>query len=675
MIQAALDPYCLVGININPESRVKVVPGPAKPDLVQGDWRQFLVKVHNQAGVTSPLRHHSPQAVPLAVSDRTDDHWLEMMVFEGRPLRSDLSGIDLEYRIVQLFSNQVGKRSAVLSFDVGQGTQDIGFRNDILMTFDILPTSQVTIRVKDEFGNPTTASFEIRDADRRTYPSQARREAPDFHFHPQVYRNDGETVTLPDGTYEVVVARGPEYISQTVTLDVSGPTNLDVRLERWIDPSKYGWWSGDHHIHAAGCSHYRDPSRGVQPVDMIRHTLGEDLKIGATLTWGPGFDYQKRFFSGKVDSVSRYPYLLRYDVEVSGFGSHRSGHLCLLRLDEQIPSGGDSKHHWPTLCLNTLRWAKRQGAVTGPAHSGWGLRVSTEDLPNYEVPEFDGIGANEYIVDVTHRVPGPDGELVPAVDFLSMCDTPPVWELNIWYHTLNAGFRTRVSGETDFPCIYGERVGLGRSYVEIDGQLDYDGWCQGIRKGRNYVSDGRSHIMAFAVDDVRMGLGDSELALLGPKRITATARIAAYLPETPDTATAKRALDSKPYWHLAKSRIEGTREVKAELIVNGEFVASRTILTDGQQRDISFDTKIDKSSWVAIRIFPSSHTNPIFVTVGGKPIRPSTKSIEWCLQGVENCWESKERFIKKDEIEDAKAAYDHARKVYRERLVESKQKT
>jgi hypothetical protein len=23
-----------------------------------------------------------------------------------------------------------------------------------------------------------------------------------------------------------------------------------------------------------------------------------------------------------------------------------------------------------------------------------------------------------------------------------------VWELNIWYHTLNAGFRTRISGET-----------------------------------------------------------------------------------------------------------------------------------------------------------------------------------------------------------------------------------
>ena len=70
---------------------------------------------------------------------------------------------------------------------------------------------------------------------------------------------------------------------------------------------------------------------------------------------------------------------------------------------------------------------------------GWGLEAEFE-LPNYEMPGFDGIGANEYIVDVTH---------LNTVDFISAGDTPAVWELNIW-HTLNTGFRTRISGETDF---------------------------------------------------------------------------------------------------------------------------------------------------------------------------------------------------------------------------------
>src|SRR5437867_10200721 len=266
---------------------------------------------------------------------------------------------------------------------------------------------------------------------------------------------------------------------------------------------------------------------------MMRHCLGEDLKVGCNLTWGPCFDYQKQFFTGQDDKVSVWPYLLHYDVEVSGFGSHQSGHLCLLRLKEEIYPGGDSDKHWPTLCLNTLRWAKKQGAVVGPAHSGWGLQPATEgdttpggsknsgdlrlassDLPNYIVPPFNGIGANEYIVDVTHDVLGADGKPVPAVDFISTVDTPYVWELNIWYHTLNVGFRTRISGETDFPCVYGEKVGLGRSYVKLDGRLDYDQWCEGIRQGRNYVSDGRSHIINSGANGLAMGEYGSDLKLV-----------------------------------------------------------------------------------------------------------------------------------------------------------------
>src|SRR5207302_7186159 len=120
---------------------------------------------------------------------------------------------------------------------------------------------------------------------------------------------------------------------------------------------------------------------------------------------GPYHDYPNKCVPGEIDNVSKYPSLLRYDVEVSGFGSHQSGHLCLLRLREQMYPGGDSSAHWPTLCLNTLRWAKKQGAVCGPAHSGWGLqpaaesertfggsansgqlRLASDELPNYIVP-------------------------------------------------------------------------------------------------------------------------------------------------------------------------------------------------------------------------------------------------------------------------------------------------
>ena len=44
MIQHILDPYCLAMVDINPESRVKVVQGPAKPVLMQEGWSSFPIK-------------------------------------------------------------------------------------------------------------------------------------------------------------------------------------------------------------------------------------------------------------------------------------------------------------------------------------------------------------------------------------------------------------------------------------------------------------------------------------------------------------------------------------------------------------------------------------------------------------------------------------------------------
>jgi hypothetical protein len=693
-IQRVLDQRCLLGITIDPAMRMSVYRGPAAPELVEQGWAVFLVKVDNGAGTNAVLNVESPNAQRLhgADKDAVASRWLEVGMFGGQPLLPNLSGLELEYRVIQLYSRDAGRRNGRFIFSALHGGQNqAGVRNEIGLSFDAKPARSITLRVADDKGAPTTACFLIKDRQGRVYPSPAKRLAPDFAFHHQVYRMDGDVLKLPDGVYTIELSRGPESIPQTTTLTVNEKTTTaSFRAARWIDPSVAGWWSGDHHIHAAGCSHYEKPTEGVHADDMIRHTVGEDLKVGANLTWGPCFDYQKQFFCGAIDKVSKYPYLLRYDIEVSGFGSHQSGHLCLLRLKEQMFPGGTSMGHWPTLGLNTLRWAKKQGAIVGPAHSGWGLqpsasgrsdvatsttsgsvRVATTELPNYIVPPFNGIGANEYIVDVTHEVPGPDGKLVPAVDFISTVDTPYVWELNIWYHTLNAGFRTRISGETDFPCIYDEKVGLGRSYVKLDGKLDYDAWCEGIRLGRNYVGDGKSHLMNFKANDVAMGEKDSELRLAKSGKITLTARVAARLNEKPDLAIKRLPYDRKPYWDVERARIDDTREVPVEVIVNGIPVAKRNIVADGREQDVKFDVDIAHSSWVALRILPSSHTNPIFVLVDGKPIRASKRSIEWCLKGVDQCWSQKERFIKPAEMEDAKQAYAHAREVYKKRLGES----
>src|SRR5581483_8061532 len=214
---------------------------------------------------------------------------------------------------------------------------------------------------------------------------------------------------------------------------------------------------------------------------------------------------------------------------------------------------------WPSWDLPIFKWAKAQGGVVGFAHSGWGLGLGPiRELPTYTVPPFDGIGANEYIVDVTHD----------ACDFISTVDTPSVWELNIWYHTLNCGYRCRISGETDFPCIFGEKVGLGRSYVHLDGKLDFDAWVEGIKAGRCYVSDGKSHLMDFTVNGLGVGEKKSEVRLDEAGPVTLTARVAALLEPkpTPETERVRKTpLNAKPYWDIERARVGNTRKVPVEV--------------------------------------------------------------------------------------------------------------
>jgi len=675
-LQELLDPQALAVISINPESRVKVVQGDAKPVLVENGTRLFLVKVVNQAGVTAPLEVESPNSGPTSLRSRNEKEpameltgqdvkarWADISIHNGPPMADRLSGLGVEYQILSIYSRDSGQRSAKIAFNVGQGTQDIGFRNDILVLFNIEPTRPITLRVKDENGKPTIASFIIKDRAGRIYPAPSKRLAPDFPFQTQVYRANGENVRLPEGYYTMEYSGGPEFYTRVKEfgVDEQGPDELSFQLQRWIDPSKYGWWSGDHHIHASGCSHYKNPTEGVLPEHMMRQVLGENLNIGSVLTWGPSWYYQKQFFEGQKDhDLSKPERLMHYDVEVSGFPSSHAGHLVLLGVKEDDYPNTTRVEEWPSWDLPVLQWGQSQGGIVGFSHSGWGLQVRTDQLPNYEMPGFDGIGANEYVVDITHD----------AVDFISAVDTPSVWELNVWYHTLNVGFRTRISGETDFPCIYDEKVGLGRSYVKLD-KLTYRGWIEGIRDGRNYVSDGMSHLIDFKVNSVELGVNGSEVRLTDEESAHVSLKAAAMLGEFPDPKFHNLSYDQKPYWHVERARIPGTREVPVELLVNGLPVATKNLPADGQVYDLEFDVPIKKSSWIAVRILPSSHTNPIFALVDGKPVRASRRSAEWLLAAVNQCWTQKAPRTRDSDLEQARKAYDHAREVYRTRIAES----
>jgi hypothetical protein len=710
-LEQILNKYVLAVVEINPESRVRVQPGPAKPELVEAGTRVFLIKVINKAGVTAKLKVESPNALPVFVpSDESSeppkklspadvrDRWMDVELYDKDPMSERLSGLPLEYRLLEIYSRDQGQRSAKISFNVGQGTQDIGFRNETVFYFSALPAHVLRLLVRDENGAPSMAAVTVRDALGRLYPNPSKRLAPDLFFQQQVYRANGETILVPEGTYTVISSMGPEYHAQTKQVEVAaaGPNDVSFAMQRWIDPSKYRWYSGDHHVHAAGCSHYQNPTEGVRPDDMARQIQGEKLNVGAVLTWGPCYYYQKQFFSGKDHPLSKPNGLMHYDLEVSGFPSSHAGHLVLLGLTNQDYPHCVRIEQWPTWDLPVLRWGKSQGAMAGFAHSGFGLEVKSRELPNYEVPPFDSIGANEYIVDVTY----PD-----TVDFISAMDTPYTSELNIWYHTLNVGFRTRISGETDFPCITDARVGQGRVYAKVDGPLSYAGWLEALHSGRSYVSDGRSHLMDFGANAVEVGTQNSEVKLPAAGTLHVKLKASAYLAPLVDGGARmavdrepawmtslnnpgldahfpssisvekiqSRPLDQEPFWHIERARIGSTREVSVELVLNGKPVAHKNLVADGAVQEIAFDVPVEKSSWLAARILGSSHTNPIFVLVDGKPIRASRQSAQWCLAGVNQCWTQKAPKISKAELPGAQAAYDHAREVYAKLIIECEQ--
>jgi hypothetical protein len=134
-VQKLLDAHCLIGVSINAESRVKAARGPAVVRLQQNRPTLVLLKVHNDGGVTHALRVYGSEL--LGTDGRGGGRWLEAEVVSDAPLAPELTGRRLEYRLLRLTPHESGKREATFQFDVGQGTQDLGFRAEVPILFSV----------------------------------------------------------------------------------------------------------------------------------------------------------------------------------------------------------------------------------------------------------------------------------------------------------------------------------------------------------------------------------------------------------------------------------------------------------------------------------------------------------------------------------------------------------
>ena len=553
----------------------------------------------NEAATTKTLRISSPQsglvtagAADLSMTRQDQRHlkdgeipggapgrFLQAEMVTAQPMTSNLSGLRVEYALALLYSSESGQREATIGFDVGQGTQDLGFRGEVPVLFDVRPAIPVKLRVRDHDGTPTVAHFTFVDRSGRVHPPQPKRTAPDLFFQRQVYRADGGVVLLPPGRITVTYGRGPEYRLQSREIDRPRAGRSDARrppgaLDRPGGPRLFQ--RRPPHPRRR-LRHYTDPTQGVEPGGHVPPGQGRGLERRLRPDLGSVLRLPAPVLrAARPTGLSEPLTLIKYDVEVSGFGSQALGHVCLLEPPRPDltrartaprPRAG---RRWTT---PVLRWAKAQGAVTGYAHSGSGLEINpkaaaerlltaldkdadgsltlaeaaggllpgefapadadrdgvltraeleaahdraAETLPNFAIPEMNGVGAMEVVVSV------PEG----VCDFISAMDTPRIAEWNMLVPP--AQLRVPAQGQRRDRLPLHERAcgsARGGVYVRLGDvkSLDFDAWCAGLAAGRSYVSDGFAHALEFTVGGKRPG---DRLELEKPETVAVRAKVA-----------------------------------------------------------------------------------------------------------------------------------------------------
>ena len=456
----------LVKVTISPESRVRVDDGGALRELVHGEWCEFGIEIDNSAGVTAALQIGSANLIPTAAATATRDQWLQIELMPPGPLTGKRS----ESRKVRLKTDHQGMRAAVLHINAGQGTQDLGFRSDVLLSFKIKPASDPSLDfdIRDEAGKPLAARIHLTDgAGKPVDPAQP--ELPFWHDH---FVCDGiASFPVASGTYQYEIEKGPEWKSIKGEISITGgTTSVALKMQRLVDMSAEGWWSGETHIQ-------RD--RAQIPLLM----KAEDLWVAQATTWWN----DSNAWSGKTPPACPFSNTedgRLYNI-MAGGDERGGGALLMFGLKEPFPLAGyqGKTREWP-LSGFFLEMTKKRGAWIDAEKPFW------QDFPIWLASgKLDSIGvAHNHM----HRSGVLDNEAwgrsrdrvkYPGVHGNGL------WTHDLYFSALNSGLRLPPSAGSA-SGVMPNPVGYNRMYVHTGGKLDWKTWWDGFKAGRVVVSNG-----------------------------------------------------------------------------------------------------------------------------------------------------------------------------------------
>ncbi len=392
-----------------------------------------------------------------------------------------------------------------------------------------------------------------------------------------------ETALAP-GSYRLRVFKGIEYTVASRNFEIAADESREVQVEvtRWIDPRKRGWYSADGHLHIARLSPEAD--RGI-----AAWMRAEDLHVANLL---------------ELDS-NREAYAVQY-----GFGDdglHRDG-STLLAAGQEIPRtrvfghgiilGARSRIRLPDdrfVYLKYWREAARHRGLSGYAH--WGIKGARDGLA------LDAASG-----------------LVSFLEVLGF-DRP---DYEVLYELLDLGFRVTPTAGTDHPCGPPTLPGRERFYTRVAGELSYESWLEGVRRGRTFVTNGP--LLELSVAEVgggaTAGIGD-ELRLDGPARLS---------------------IEGSVRFDPARDDVQ-----QLTLIRNGRVQTSTQKRIDPGEIRFLASWNARESSWLAVRASgkkigevplirlrrrSAAHSAAIYITVAGTPPlaqRPRAKAVarEW----------------------------------------------
>ena len=192
----------------------------------------------------------------------------------------------------------------------------------------------------------------------------------------------------------------------------------------------------------------------------------------------------------------------------------------------------------------------------------------------------------------------------------------PMATAHVWYRILNCGFRLPAGAGTDamanFASLRGP-VGMNRVYVRSGSPLEYRRWLDSLRAGRSFATNGP--LLEFSVGGRAIG---QELTLpVGDHEVTARVSLRSNV-----------AID-----HL-------------EIVGNGQVVREIPLEGDRTSASVTLSLPVKGSGWYLLRarsdralypvldLYPYATTGPIYVTVGGAPIR-SAADAEYFMKWID----------------------------------------